>query len=121
MRTFLKLLIIVPLALLATAFAFANRSVVTVSFDPFATDVPAFALVAPLFVVILITVATGVVLGGIASWIGQGRHRRSAREARRENRALQADVARLKADLASASSVHRDSLALPSPIERSAA
>jgi uncharacterized integral membrane protein len=99
MRTFLKLLVLVPLALIAVAFAVANRQGVTVSFDPFASDVPAFALSGPLFVVIIVVVVTGVVIGGIATWFTQGRHRRAARTARREAQELQAEVTRLKAEL----------------------
>lgn len=99
MRTFLKLLILVPLALAAVAFAVANRQGVTVSFDPFATDVPAFALSGPLFVVIILTVVVGVVLGGVATWFGQGRHRRGLRAMRRENEGLRAEATRLRADL----------------------
>ncbi|UDL93647.1 lipopolysaccharide assembly protein LapA domain-containing protein [Lichenihabitans sp. PAMC28606] len=99
MKTFLKLVILVPLALIAVAFAVANRQGVTVSFDPFATDIPAFALNGPLFVVILIVIGTGIIIGGIATWFGQGRFRREARLAKRESDELRAEVARLKADL----------------------
>ena len=120
MRTFLKLIILVPIALVAVAFAFANRTGVTVSFDPFATDLPAFALTGPLFVVLLITVAVGVVLGGVGSWIGQGRHRRALRATRRENKALSADVSRLRADL-NAATERPDSPGLPALLERRAA
>ena len=100
MVTVLKLIVLVPLALLAVAFAVANRQGVTVSFDPFATDVPAFALSGPLFLVLLITIVAGVVLGGVASWLGQGRHRRALRVAGRENDQLRQEVERLRADLA---------------------
>jgi uncharacterized integral membrane protein len=99
MKSFLKLLVIVPLALIAVAFAVANRQGVTVSFDPFATDVPAFALSGPLFVVLIITVVTGVILGGIATWFGQGRYRRATRLARREADDLRNEIARLKTEL----------------------
>lgn len=112
MRTFLKLLVLVPLALLAVAFAVANRHAVTVSFDPFATDVPAFALSGPLFAVIILTVVVGVVLGGVATWVGQGRHRRALRAVRRENDGLRAEATRLRADLDEAASRRRDQ---PSP------
>ena len=102
MKTVFKLLILVPLALLAVAFAVANRQGVTVSFDPFATDIPAFALSGPLFVVLILTVVAGVVIGGVATWFGQGRHRRGLRALRRENESLRAEAARLKADLGEA-------------------
>ncbi len=100
MKTFLKLLVLVPLALIAVAFAVANRQGVTVSFDPFASDVPAFALSGPLFVVIILVVVAGVVIGGVATWFGQGRHRRALRAVKRENDGLREELGRAKADLA---------------------
>lgn len=122
MKTFLKLLVVVPLVLIAVAFAFANRQGTVVSFDPFASDVPAFALSGPLFVVLLVTVVFGVLLGGVAAWLGQGRYRRVARAERRENEALRAEVARLRADLATAGQAARnDNGTLPMLPGRSAA
>ncbi len=54
MVRFLKFVIIAPIAILLLIFAFANRHFVTVSFDPFASgDIPAFAIQAPLFVVLI--------------------------------------------------------------------
>jgi uncharacterized membrane protein YciS (DUF1049 family) len=100
MKSFLKLLVLVPLALIAVAFAVANRQGVTISFDPFASDVPAFALSGPLFVVLLLVVVIGVVLGGVASWLGQGRHRKALRLANRDNDELRHEVQRLKTELA---------------------
>lgn len=119
MRTFLKLLILVPLALAAVAFAVANRQDVVVSFDPFDPDRPAFALGGPLFVVILLTVVGGVVVGGMATWFGQGRHRRRLRALRRENDGLRAEATRLRTDLDEASS--RSSPPYPALARRDAA
>lgn len=99
MVTILKWLVLVPLAILAVMFAVANRQGVTVSFDPFSGDVPAFALSGPLFVVIVLTLVAGVVIGGAASWLGQGRHRRAARTARREAEDSRAEAARLRTEL----------------------
>jgi uncharacterized integral membrane protein len=85
MVRFLKLVIVVPIAIALLAFAFANRHIVTVSFDPFPSgDVPAFAISAPLFVVLILTAAIGVVAGGVAVWLAQGRYRRAARRSRVE-------------------------------------
>ncbi len=85
MVRFLKLVVVVPIAIALLAFAFANRHIVTVSFDPFPSgDVPAFAISLPLFVVLILTAILGVVAGGVAVWFAQGRHRRAARRARVE-------------------------------------
>jgi uncharacterized integral membrane protein len=85
MVRFLKLLLIAALAIVFLAFAFANRHLVTVSFDPFASsDAPAFAVETPLFVALIGAIMIGVVAGSAATWIAQGRHRRAARRWRAE-------------------------------------
>jgi uncharacterized integral membrane protein len=81
----LKLVVIIPVAILFLIFAFANRHFVTVSFDPFASgDIPAFAVEAPLFVVLILAIMIGVLAGGAATWLAQGKHRRAARQNRAE-------------------------------------
>ena len=85
MVRFVKLVLVVPIAIALLAFAFANRQFVTVSFDPFPSgDVPAFSIDLPLFVVLILTAMIGVVAGGVAVWFAQGRHRRAARRSRAE-------------------------------------
>ncbi len=101
MVRFLKLVLIAPFAVLFLIFAFANRHIVTVSFDPFESgDIPAFAINAPLFVVIIVAIMIGVVAGGAATWLAQGKHRRAARQNRAE-----ADKWRAEAEAAKAQAV----------------
>jgi len=98
MVRFLKILIIAPFAILFLIFAFANRQFVTVSFDPFVSaDVPAFAIEAPLFIVLILTAMVGVVAGGAATWITQGKHRRSERRNRAEAERWRAEAERARA------------------------
>ncbi len=98
MLRFLKYLIIAPIAILALAFAYANRHIVTVSFDPFAgVDGPAFSFDAPLFVVIILSLMIGIVSGSAATWFGQGRHRRLVRQLRIDSEKLKADLDAAKA------------------------
>jgi uncharacterized integral membrane protein len=85
MIRFIRLLIVLVVAIVLIAFAFANRQLVTVSFDPFSTpDKAALGMVLPLFVVVIAVAMLGVVAGAAATWISQGRHRRSARRNRAE-------------------------------------
>jgi uncharacterized integral membrane protein len=98
MVRFLKLVLIAPIAILLLIFAFANRHFVTVSFDPFSSgDIPAFAIQAPLFVVLIVAAMLGVVAGGAATWLAQGKHRRAARQ-----NAFEADKWRAEAEAAKA-------------------
>ena len=101
MLRFLKLLLIAPFAILFLAFAFANRHEVTVSFDPLASgETPAYSIEARMFVVLTVAVMIGVVAGGVATWIGQGKHRRAARMSRAEADNLRAELQAAKAALA---------------------
>ena len=90
MRKFVAIAILVPLAIIIVMFAVANREIITVSFDPFDTAHPALALKMPLFTLILVLVAVGVVVGGIAAWLKQQRWRTRARRAEAEARDLRA-------------------------------
>jgi uncharacterized integral membrane protein len=85
MVRFIRFAILALCAILLLGFAFANRDLVTVSFDPFASsDSAAFSIPAPLFAVVTVAAMLGVVAGATATWISQGRHRRASRQSRRE-------------------------------------
>lgn len=83
MRRFLWLLIVVPAAILVIAFAVANRQSVQLILDPFSASNPSFAIEAPLFLLVLLSVIFGVMLGGIFTWAGQAKWRKSARREQR--------------------------------------
>jgi len=87
-RKIVTTIIVVPLAIVIIAFAVANRQAVTVSFDPFSATVPAYAATLPLFAVIFAVLILGVLIGGIAAWIGQSKWRRTARKLDADVRAL---------------------------------
>ena len=90
MKTFFKWLVLTPIAVAIVVFAIMNRQNVPVVLDPFGNDVPGLNFQAPLFFVMFLCGALGVVAGSLVTWLGQGKHRRAAREAR-------AEVARLRA------------------------
>ena len=75
MRKFVAIAVLVPLAIVIVMFAVANREIITVSFDPFDSAHPALALKMPLFMLIFVLVAVGVVVGGIAAWLKQHKWR----------------------------------------------
>jgi uncharacterized integral membrane protein len=95
-RKLVTALILVPLAIVLIAFAVANRQSVVVSLDPFDHVHPALSLTVPLFALILALVIGGVIVGGVAAWLRQGKWRRAARLAHAETRELRAEVDRLK-------------------------
>lgn len=103
MVRFLKIVVIVPIAIALLAFAFANRQFVTVSFDPFPSgDIPAFSVDLPLFVALILTAMIGVVAGGVAVWFAQGRYRRAARRSRADADRWRAEAEASRAKLPAA-------------------
>ena len=93
LRKFAAAVVLLPLAVVIVLFAVANRQWVTVSFDPFVSVNPAYAVSVPLFLLIFIALIAGVVVGGIAGWVRQARLRRAARRLEREIRALHDELA----------------------------
>ena len=85
-RKIVAALILVPLAIVIVAFAVANRQTVTVSLDPFSSEQPAASVTLPLFALIIVLLIVGVVIGGIAAWLRQGKWRRTARRLRTRGR-----------------------------------
>ena len=98
MRKFLKAVILIPLGLLILVFAVANRKVVTFSLDPFGATDPMDTLVfaMPLFALATLLVIIGVLVGGIATWLRQGKWRRLARQREDELRTVRGENDRLK-------------------------
>ena len=92
LRKIVAALVLIPLAVLIVLFALANRQAVTISLDPLLADKPALAVTQPLFLVLLIAVTAGVIIGGIAAWLRQARWRRTARRAQAQAQALRAET-----------------------------
>ncbi len=96
MKAFFKALVLVPVALVIVLFSVANRGMVRVSLDPFSRDLPVLSYEVPLFAVVLAAIAVGVLVGGLASWVAQGKHRKAARRNRREADALRSETQALR-------------------------
>jgi uncharacterized integral membrane protein len=87
-RKIVTAIIVVPPAVVLVAFSLANRQTVTVSFDPFSSMAPAYAVTLPLFIIIFAVLILGVLVGGLAAWLRQGKWRRSALRLEAEVHAL---------------------------------
>lgn len=97
MLSFIKGIILLPIAILVVLLAVANRQSVLVSFDPFSGDVPELAIHMPLFAVVFAAVFLGAVIGGVGAWLGQADTRRARRQAAREVSRLRAEAERARA------------------------
>jgi uncharacterized integral membrane protein len=112
-RLLLAILMLLAAAALV-AFAIANRTPVTISFDPFDPTAPAYVVTLPLYLLGFAILILGVALGGTAAWLTQGKRRRHRRR-------LEAELARVRGELASAKrdsardAALRDMRGAPSP------
>jgi len=93
-KTFLRIIVLGPIAIVVVALAVVNNQPVTLVLDPFNPTAPFFSLTIPLYVVFFATLAVGVLVGGVGSWFGQGHVRRAARQSRREAARLKAEMER---------------------------
>jgi uncharacterized membrane protein YciS (DUF1049 family) len=97
MRSFIKGIILLPIAILVVLLAVANRHPVLISFDPFTAEAPEISLTLPLFAIIFAAVMLGVVVGGIGAWLSQADNRRARRQSQREASRLRAEIERARA------------------------
>lgn len=77
------------IALVVVVFAVSNRAIVTLTLFP----LPA-ALDAPLYLVVIVAVILGFIVGALVAWLGAGKHRREARHLRRRIDRLQHDMSK---------------------------
>ena len=116
LQRLLTWLFAVPFGAVVVALSVTNRKPVTVAFDPFRPEDPAYAVDVPLFALVLGALILGIVLGGVAVWLRQGVHRKAARLGRRETARLESERERLAADLAARNeATPAPGLALPAP------
>jgi Lipopolysaccharide assembly protein A domain len=98
-RTLILALIVVPLGMALVALAVVNRKPALLILDPFGGAEPGLTLQAPLFLFLLGAFALGLIVGGTATWLGQGKWRRTARAEAREARELRRQADRLEKEL----------------------
>ena len=79
MKRAIKLILLIPIAVIVIALAVANRHSVTFSVDPFGGDDPALSFQIALFWLLFGAIAIGLIVGGAATWITQSKWRRAAR------------------------------------------
>ncbi len=108
MKRAIKLILLIPVVVLLVALSVANRGQVTFSIDPFGGDDPALSFDIPLYWLLFAAAAIGVLIGGVATWIGQSKWRRAARQDHAEIERLKRDRERSRAT----------ATALPLPADR---
>ena len=95
----LRRIIWFPIALLAAillvTLAVSNRETVRLVLDPFRPEAPVLSIALPFYVYLLGALTIGVILGGVATWMTQGRWRRTARVKTQDALRWQAEADRL--------------------------
>ncbi|HUC09838.1 MAG TPA: lipopolysaccharide assembly protein LapA domain-containing protein [Stellaceae bacterium] len=86
---------VIVVAAVVSLFAASNREVVPLGFWPLP-----FLAEAPLYLVVLVALLFGILIGALAVWIRGGRRRRELRECSRQNAALARELAATQAQLA---------------------
>jgi uncharacterized integral membrane protein len=84
-------LVTAPLALVLVVFAVSNRETVSVTFWP-----TPFEIDAPLYLVALVALLIGFLLGELTAWINGGKKRREAREKSKRVRGLEGELEALR-------------------------
>jgi uncharacterized integral membrane protein len=99
MKSFLRYIILVLVAIVAVSFAVINDQPARLAFVPFVSQSDVFTYNLPLWLVIFVSIGLGVIVGGAAAWLAQSKHRRAAREARAEIRLLRSELDRVRAQV----------------------
>jgi uncharacterized integral membrane protein len=94
-RRILSLLIGFPIGIILVAIAVSNRQPVALILDPFRPETPALSIELPFYIYLMAALVVGVVLGGVATWMGQSRWRQTARTQGRRAARWQAEADRL--------------------------
>ena len=91
----MSLLIAFPLGAILVAIAVSNRHSVQLILDPFRPESPAVSVQLPFYAYLLGALVLGVILGGLATWMGQSRWRSTARTQGQRAARWQAEADRL--------------------------
>jgi uncharacterized integral membrane protein len=95
LKRIFSVLIAFPIAIFLVALAVINRHEVRMVLDPFKPQAPSLAVELPLYIYLFGALLLGVVIGGMAVWMGQGRWRKTARVRAHEARRWQSEANRL--------------------------
>lgn len=85
---FIRLALLLLAAALFIFVALANRHGVMVSLDPIDGIMGVANTTAPLYLLLFAAAFVGIAFGAGMMWLGQGAHRKAARDARREKKRL---------------------------------
>jgi uncharacterized integral membrane protein len=121
MRRFLTLFVLFPIAIVVVVLSVANRGSVAFSLDPIGAGSTGWTVSAPLYVFLFAALAVGILIGGVATWIRQGRWRQAARAERASADRFRRETERLRERLEAVQAASPSAGALSPPGNRDAA
>ena len=78
-KRIIALAILIPLGVILIMLSVANRTAVTLALNPFDPSDQVLSVTLPFFVFIFAALITGMIIGSLATWFKQGKHRKQAR------------------------------------------
>lgn len=96
MRKLLNFVVLLPVGIVLIALSVANRHSVRFSLDPLNLESPFFSFSMPFFVYLFLALLAGMLIGGMATWWTQGRHRKELKSVRAENYRMDREMNALK-------------------------
>ena len=78
-KRIVNVLVLLPIAIVLIVLSVANRQAVTLALNPFRPEDSVLSVTAPFFVYLFLAVIFGLVIGSLATWFTQGKHRKRAR------------------------------------------
>ncbi|WP_422372364.1 LapA family protein [Hoeflea sp.] len=114
-KRIVALVILVPLAIVLVMLSVANRTAVTLALNPFQPQDQVLSVTAPFFVFLFAALMLGMIIGSLATWFKQGKHRKRARREASEAVKWHTEADRQKAK------AKEIAAALPAPENRDAA
>ncbi|MDP2120743.1 MAG: DUF1049 domain-containing protein [Hoeflea sp.] len=109
------LAILIPLGVILIMLSVANRAAVTLALNPFDPTDRVLSVTLPFFVFLFLAMIVGMVIGSLATWVKQGKHRKQARVQASEAVKWHSEADRQKAK------AQQIAAALPAPDRRTAA
>ncbi|WP_420406719.1 DUF1049 domain-containing protein [Hoeflea sp.] len=114
-KRIIGLVVLIPLAIVLIMLSVANRTAVTLALNPFQPQDQVLSVTAPFFVFLFAALMLGMIIGSLATWFKQGKHRKRARKEASEAVKWHTEADRQKAK------AKEIAAALPAPENRDAA
>jgi len=86
----------VPVGVILITIAISNRQIVTFSIDPVSKTDPFLSISIPLYMRVFAAILFGIIFGGIAAWLTQGKWRKNARHMTAEATKWREEATRLR-------------------------